>query len=105
MPLAVYRSSSLQAAKVAKALQDAVGWSTRLSAIYGKLQLVRLCIPLATITCCCQGLTQFCPIWQAAEAAAAALDAGPEALERQARGVAAALGAELATGSACFATS
>lgn len=39
-----------------------------------------------------------------AEAAAAALDAGAESLERQAEGVAAALGAELATGCARCAT-
>ena len=38
--------------------------------------------------------------WQVAEAAAAALDAGAESLEHQAEGVAAALGAELATGCA-----
>ncbi|KAK9821420.1 hypothetical protein WJX81_002272 [Elliptochloris bilobata] len=41
-----------------------------------------------------------CAPQQAAEAAAAALDAAAESLERQAQGVAAALGAELATGCA-----
>ena len=41
---------------------------------------------------------------QVAEAAAAALDAGAESLERQAEGVAAALGAELASGCARCAT-